>query len=132
MNQHDIAKIRILVCFSTILYLVFFFLPYIYQYTLSEEVNYYISSSPVKPFYDITMAQYWVILMVHMASFFALYARVIFARYLFLLIVVMDFIIALMSGVTSYTGLDVVIFSLLNMTSGLILYFEFFVLRNSR
>lgn len=125
-------KIRILVCFSCILYLVFFFLPYIYQFTLSEEVNYYISTSPVKPFYDITMAQYWVILMVHMVSFFALYARVVLARYLFSIVMIMDFIIALMSGITSYTGFDVVIFSLLNMTSGLILYFEFFVLRNSR
>jgi hypothetical protein len=83
-------------------------------------------TSPIEPIITVSIIGSWILLVAHLMGAVLLFYRVLYAKYVYLGIVFLDVILASLSGITTYSGFDISILALLNMSDGIIIYLSFF------
>jgi len=114
-----------LIVVSLFLYCIYFYSPYVYERIYDPNVLSLFFSSPVEPTITISEAGARCLLVAHLGGAMLLFFRVLYARYIYFGVVFLDVVLAGLSGVTAYTGFDISILALLNMSDGIILYLSF-------
>ena len=115
-----------LVLFSLALYLLYFYMPYIYENIYDTEVLNSLFSSPVEPVIALSGTVSWMLLVLHCIAAILLFFRLLYAKYFYLCMVSLSVILASLGGTVTYSGFDVLILALLNMSDGVIIYLSFF------
>lgn len=123
--MNKLLLIRFLVVCSLGFYMAYFFSPYFYEKIYDPNVLSFLFSSPVKPILSLSDSVSWLFLVFHVIAAVALFIQIVFARYLYIASVLIGIAVVSLSGISAYTGLDILLISLLNMSDGVILYLAF-------
>lgn len=107
---------------SMTLYLTFFFAPMAYENFYSDNVLKVLFSSPIEPLFVATEPVSWTLFLFHLFAYFSMYFRTEKAKYYFSTAVLANLFVVSCGGISSYTGLDMLLLALLNMLDGVILY----------
>lgn len=118
---------RKLILFSLALYLMFFFLPYLYEKIYDKDTLNFLFYSHLEPVITLSNSNSWLLLLLHLVAAITMFFRLMYAKYLYLLTVSLSIIIAALSGTTTYTGIDIILLALINISDGIIIYLSFFV-----
>lgn len=132
MRKNPEVLLKVSATFSFLLYVAYFFMPYLYPYIYEENVLNLLFMSPMEPIYATTNETAWVFLGAHLVSFFMVIKSILYAKYVYILVVFLNILISSVSGVVAYTGLDLILLTLINMGDAVVLYIMFFELPSNR
>ena len=114
-----------LIVVSLCLYFIYFYSPFVYEKIYDQKVLSLFFSSPIEPVIAISEFGGRCLLAAHFGAAAFLFFRVLYAKYVYFGVVFIDVVLASLSGIKTYTGFDVSILALLNMSDGIILYLSF-------
>lgn len=132
MKNKSRLALNISVSVSFLMYLAYFFIPYLYPYFYDDSVLKQLFLSPVEPIYTTTNEDAWLFLGAHFFSFFMVLKRAACAKYVYLLVVILGFFITAVSGMVMYTEIDSILSTLIAMADAIALYVMFFELPRSK
>lgn len=117
--------LRFFVCASFLLYVLYFFFPYFYEYIYEEQVLHYLFSWPIKPVIEFPNEFYYVFIVAKLIATIFVFYRVVYARFVFLLVVIGSIISSFQIGMMLLVHAEILIYTLINMLDGIILYMLF-------
>lgn len=115
-----------LIVINLLLYITYFFAPYFYQKIYSQDVLNFIFYSPIEPVFALSTESSKFVFAFHFMSALLLFLRFLYAEYIYLCVIFMHVIIVGLGGIHAYTGFDMLLLLLMDMSAGVIIYLSFF------
>lgn len=123
----SITVLRYLTLVSMAGYTVYFFAPYLYETFYREEIIEVLFSSPTPPVFVLPQSFAYTLFSVHIIAYLMILMKFSISAKLFLAAIAADILVILLSGMVTYTVLDRLVLTIVNMCDGALLFLLFYV-----
>ncbi len=118
-------KLKLLVCTSLILLLIYYYIPYLYVYIYDSTIIEYLFNPPLEPLYELSRFQVNILFIFNLIALFLLFFDIKGGKYFFLFMILVGVALSMNSGITSLTSFDLIVTVLRDMVNGVIIYVTF-------
>ena len=118
--------LRLCVCTSLFLYLVYFFLPYLHVDLYSEEILRYLYYPPIETIIGSLGWVPWALLSMYFVAACMVFFEIIYARIFYLISLLIGIVVSYFSGIVSFIGVEIILTYFISMLDGVIVFVLFF------
>lgn len=111
---------------ALILYSIFAFSPFVYEYIYSERVLNFLFTTPESPILSVPVWLGWLVYALFSVSYLGLFWGYTLARYLLVVSILLDLLLTYVNGVAAFTGMELVISNVLSLLDGALLFILFY------
>ncbi len=125
MVNSDLKIIRFFVCTSFVLYLVYFFYPFIYEYIYEKNVLNYLFAWPIEPLINVSSNIYYIFIALKLWATIMVFYRILYAKWVFLAVTILAIISNTQIGMMLLVHVEIPVFTLMCMLDGATIYMLF-------